>query len=93
MHLDDALGDQQAETGSALLARDRAVGLLELLEDLGLRSQVARFGIRQNRPDQQQGQPVWDRDRPAGSEPERRLTFSPTAVLREGFVARVRLCK
>src|SRR6266568_8262999 len=36
MHLDDALGDRQAETGSALLAGDRAVGLLELLEDLGL---------------------------------------------------------
>src|SRR5215831_15329590 len=36
VHLDDALGDRQAETGAALLARDRAVGLLELLEDLGL---------------------------------------------------------
>src|SRR5207247_110947 len=36
VHLDDALGDRQAETGSALLARDRAVGLLELLENLGL---------------------------------------------------------
>ncbi len=36
MHLDDALGDRKAETGSALLARDRAVGLLKLLEDLGL---------------------------------------------------------
>ncbi len=44
-------------------------------------------------PIDSRGQPVWDRDRPAGSEPERRLTFSPTAVLREGFVARVRLCK
>src|SRR6266700_6436270 len=36
VHLDDALGDRQAETGSALLARDRAVGLLELLEDFRL---------------------------------------------------------
>src|SRR5262245_45164557 len=36
VHLDDALGDRQPETGPALLARDRAVGLLELLEDLGL---------------------------------------------------------
>src|SRR6266571_2111742 len=36
VHLDDALGDRQAETGSTLLARDRAVGLLELLEDFGL---------------------------------------------------------
>jgi len=36
VHLDDALGDRQAETGAAFRARDRAVGLLELLEDLGL---------------------------------------------------------
>src|SRR6266542_4092188 len=36
VHLDDALGDRQAEAGSALLSRDRAVGLLELLEDLRL---------------------------------------------------------
>src|SRR2546425_12671477 len=36
MHLDDALGDRQAEAGSALLARNRAVGLLELLENFGL---------------------------------------------------------
>src|SRR6266700_6429139 len=36
VHLDDALGDRQAEAGSALLARDRAVGLLELLEDFRL---------------------------------------------------------
>src|SRR5262249_30724754 len=36
VHFDDALGDRQAKTGPALLARDRAVGLLELLEDLGL---------------------------------------------------------
>src|SRR5205823_2134001 len=36
MHLDDALGNRQAETGPALLARDRAVGLLKFLEDLGL---------------------------------------------------------
>src|SRR5262249_33701377 len=36
VHLDDALGDRQAETRSALLAGNRAVGLLELLEDLGL---------------------------------------------------------
>src|SRR6266498_3106082 len=36
VHLDDALGDRQAEAGSALLSRNRAVGLLELLEDLGL---------------------------------------------------------
>src|SRR6266540_7301146 len=36
VHLDDALGDRQAQTGSALPARDRAVGLLELLEDFRL---------------------------------------------------------
>src|SRR6266536_5477351 len=36
VHLDDALGDRQAEASAALLARDRAVGLLELLEDLDL---------------------------------------------------------
>src|SRR6266498_782545 len=36
MHLDDALGDRQPETGPAFLARDGAVGLLELLEDLAL---------------------------------------------------------
>src|SRR5262249_14125553 len=36
VHLDDALGDRQAEAGPALLAGNRAVGLLELLEDLGL---------------------------------------------------------
>src|SRR6266498_2559905 len=36
VHLDNLLGDRQAEAGSALLARDRAVGLLELLKNLGL---------------------------------------------------------
>src|SRR6266516_5589622 len=36
VHLDDALGDRQAEAGPALLAGDRAVGLLELLEDFRL---------------------------------------------------------
>src|SRR5262249_7376654 len=36
VHLDNALSDRQAEPGAALLAGDRAVRLLELLEDLGL---------------------------------------------------------
>ena len=36
MHLDDALGDRESQPGAALLARDRIVGLLELLEQLGL---------------------------------------------------------
>jgi hypothetical protein len=36
VHLDDPLGDRQTETRSTLLARGRAVGLLELLENLGL---------------------------------------------------------
>ena len=36
MHFDDALGDRETEAGPALLAGDRAVGLLEFLEDLGL---------------------------------------------------------
>src|SRR5262249_25899501 len=36
VHLDDALGDRQAEAGPALFARDRAVSLLKLLEDFRL---------------------------------------------------------
>src|SRR5262249_2025844 len=36
VHPDNALGNGQAETGAALLACDRAVGLLKLLEDLRL---------------------------------------------------------
>src|SRR5262245_51716709 len=36
MHLDDALRDRQPQTGPALLARTRIVGLLELLEDFRL---------------------------------------------------------
>ena len=46
MQRDDALGDRQAEPGAALLARDRVVGLLELLEDLGLiRGRDAGTGV------------------------------------------------
>jgi hypothetical protein len=36
MHLDDASGDCESKPGAALLAGDRIVGLLELLEELGL---------------------------------------------------------
>ena len=36
VHLDDALGDGETEAGAALLLGDRIVGLLELLEELGL---------------------------------------------------------
>ena len=36
VHLDDALGDRKPKPGAALLAGDRIVGLLELLEQLGL---------------------------------------------------------
>ena len=36
VHLDDALGDGEAEPGAALLLGGRGVGLLELLENLGL---------------------------------------------------------
>src|SRR6266545_2978552 len=36
VHLDDPFGDRQAQTGPALLPRDRAVCLLEFLEDFRL---------------------------------------------------------
>ena len=36
VHLDDLLGDRQAETGAALLLGGRGIGLLEFLENLGL---------------------------------------------------------
>src|SRR5262249_12256162 len=36
VHLDDSLGDRKAQTGATLLACDRAVRLLKLLENLGL---------------------------------------------------------
>jgi hypothetical protein len=36
VHLDNALGDGQSQAGAALLARDRIIGLLELLKQLGL---------------------------------------------------------
>src|SRR5207244_2013313 len=36
VHLDDVLGDRQAEARAALNPRGRAVGLVELLEDPGL---------------------------------------------------------
>ena len=36
VHLDDTLGDGESEAGAALFARDRIVGLLKLLEYLGL---------------------------------------------------------
>jgi len=44
-------------------------------------------------PIDSRGQPVGTGTARPGSGPEQRLAFSPTAVLREGFVARVRLCK
>ena len=52
MHLDDALGDRQPEPGAALLLRGRAVGLLELLEDLALiGGGDARPGVAHRRPE------------------------------------------
>src|SRR5262249_31016349 len=36
VHLDDALSDRKAQAGPALRARDRTVGLVKFLEDLGL---------------------------------------------------------
>src|SRR5262249_10162558 len=36
VHLDDALGYGESQPGAALLARDRIVGLLKLLKELGL---------------------------------------------------------
>src|SRR6516165_11372664 len=36
MHLNDPFGDGQSQAGSTLLARDRIVGLLKLLKQLGL---------------------------------------------------------
>jgi hypothetical protein len=36
MHLDDTPGDGQPKSGAALLLGNRIVGLLELLEKLGL---------------------------------------------------------
>ena len=36
MHLDDAFGYGEPQAGATLLARDRIVGLLEFLEQLGL---------------------------------------------------------
>jgi hypothetical protein len=46
MHLDDALGDRQPQTRSALFAGDRIVGLLELLKQFGLiGSGNARAGV------------------------------------------------
>jgi len=36
MHLDDAFGYGEPQAGTTLLARDRIVGLLELLKKLGL---------------------------------------------------------
>src|SRR5689334_15849645 len=36
VHFDDALGDGEAEPGAALLLGGRGIGLLKLLEDLGL---------------------------------------------------------
>jgi hypothetical protein len=36
VHFNNALSDRQAKTSSSLLAGDRAIGLLELLENLGL---------------------------------------------------------
>ena len=36
MHFYDALGYSEAQASAALLARDRIVGLLELLKELGL---------------------------------------------------------
>ena len=46
MHLDDALGDRKPEPRAALLLGGRGIGLLELLEDLGLvRLGDARPGV------------------------------------------------
>src|SRR6516164_478395 len=46
VHLNDPLGDGQSQAGAALLARDRIVGLLELMKQLGLvRSGDARAGV------------------------------------------------
>ena len=36
MHLNDAFGDGEAQSGAALLAGDGIVGLLKLLKQLGL---------------------------------------------------------
>ena len=36
MHLNDALGDRQPQAGAAFLPGDGIVGLLKLLEQLGL---------------------------------------------------------
>ena len=36
VHLNNALGDGQSQAGAALLARNRIVGLLKLLKQLGL---------------------------------------------------------
>jgi hypothetical protein len=36
VHLDDAFGNGEPQAGAAFLTRDRIVGLLELLKQLGL---------------------------------------------------------
>jgi len=36
VHLDDPFGDGQSQAGAALLARNRIVGLLKFLKQLGL---------------------------------------------------------